>query len=287
ALNKENKALRKKLIAAMKSIDVIKTGNIDALIFAHNKDLKIYTEQKADKIYRVLIDKMHEGAVTLNKKGIILYSNSSFATMVCLPLQKVIGASFRDFMAASSKSTFRGLFKRGWQGYSQGETILFTKNKKVIPVLMSVNTLSLENDFVLSIILTDLTHQNRKQAELKSELIEKITNVIIEMNLSDEVIKINYSDYISKKLNYSYSYLSGIFSEVTGISVKQFIIINKIERVKELLLYDELTLTDIAFKLHYSSVAHLSHQFKKVTGLTPTYFKNIKQFRKRITLEKL
>ncbi len=115
----------------------------------------------------------------------------------------------------------------------------------------------------------------------KSILIEKIKNIIIEMiHYSDELPGINYSDYISEKLGYNYTYLSNIFSEVKGITIQQFIIFNKIERVKELLLYDELNLTEISYKLHYSSVAHLSNQFRKVTGLSPSYFKQLKQKRK-------
>ena len=114
----------------------------------------------------------------------------------------------------------------------------------------------------------------------KSILIERIKNVIIEMiHYSTELPEINYSDYIAKKLNYDYTYLSNIFSEVKGITIQQFIIINKIEKVKELLLYDELNLTEIAWKLHYSSVAHLSNQFKKITGLSASYYKQLKQKR--------
>ncbi len=116
----------------------------------------------------------------------------------------------------------------------------------------------------------------------KSILIEKIKDVIIEMvHYSDEIPDVNYSDYISEKLGYDYTYLSNTFSEVKGITIQQYIIMHKIERVKELLLYDELTLTEISYKLHYSSVAHLSNQFKKITGLTPTYFRNLKQKRMR------
>lgn len=108
-------------------------------------------------------------------------------------------------------------------------------------------------------------------------IIEKIKALIIEMiHYSDELPKMNYSDYISEKLGYDYTYLANIFSEVKGITIQQFIIINKIERVKELLLYNELNLTEIAFRLHYSSVSHLSNQFKKVTGLTPSYFRKLK-----------
>ncbi|SHJ09578.1 helix-turn-helix domain-containing protein [Aquimarina spongiae] len=115
----------------------------------------------------------------------------------------------------------------------------------------------------------------------KSILIEKIRNVIIEMiHYTDELPKVNYSDYISKKVGYNYTYLANIFSEVKGITIQQFIIIHKIERVKELLIYDELSLTEISYKLHYSSVAHLSNQFKKITGLTPTFYKKLKEKRK-------
>src|SRR6187399_2956563 len=114
----------------------------------------------------------------------------------------------------------------------------------------------------------------------KSILIEKIKNVIIEMiHYTDELPHVNYSDYISEKLNYDYTYLSNIFSEVKGITIQQYIINHKIEKVKELLLYDELNLTEIAYNLHYSSVAHLSNQFKKTTGLSPSYFKQLKQKR--------
>ncbi len=118
-------------------------------------------------------------------------------------------------------------------------------------------------------------------------LIERIKNLIIEMiHYSDELPNVNYSDYISEKLGYDYTYLSNIFSEVKGTTIQQFIILHKIEKVKELMLYDELNLTEISYKLHYSSVAHLSNQFKKVTGLSPTFYKHLKEKRK-INLENL
>jgi len=115
----------------------------------------------------------------------------------------------------------------------------------------------------------------------KSMLIEKIKNVIIEMvHYSEEMPKVNYSDYISQKLGQDYTHMSKIFSEVKGITIEHFIIFHKIERVKELLLYDELNLTQISYILDYSSVAHLSKQFKKITGLTPSYFKQLKNKRR-------
>jgi AraC-like DNA-binding protein len=117
-----------------------------------------------------------------------------------------------------------------------------------------------------------------------SILIERIKTIIIELvHYTDDQIKINLSDYLSEKLNHNYTYLSNLFSEVRGTTIEQFFLSHKIEKVKELLVYDELNLTEIAYKLHYSSVAHLSNQFKKMTGLTPSHFKSLKN-KKRITL---
>ena len=119
----------------------------------------------------------------------------------------------------------------------------------------------------------------------KAILIEKIRNVIVELvHYTDERPKTNFSDYLSMKLNYDYTYLANLFSEVTGITIEHYLIAHKIERVKELLLYDEINLTQISYLMNYSSVAHLSSQFKKVTGLTPTFFKKLK-YKKRNTLE--
>ena len=110
----------------------------------------------------------------------------------------------------------------------------------------------------------------------RAKIIEKIKNTIIELiHYSDEEVKVNFSAYLSEKLNYDYTYLSNLFSEVHGTTIEHFIIHQKIERVKELLVYNEINLSEIAWKLHYSSVQHLSTQFKQVTGLTPTFFKNL------------
>jgi AraC-like DNA-binding protein len=111
----------------------------------------------------------------------------------------------------------------------------------------------------------------------KSILVEKIQTTIIELvHYTDEQIKTNLSDHLTTKLNYNYTYLANLFSEVKGTTIEKFYLTHKIEKVKELLVYDELNLTEIADKLHYSSVAHLSNQFKKMTGLTPSHFKNLK-----------
>ena len=143
-------------------------------------------------------------------------------------------------------------------------------------------------------ILEDITPEQHEQLkenlhksglelldDKKSILIEKIKNVIIEMiHYSDELPKIKYSDYISQKVGYDYTYLSNLFSEVKGITIQHYIIMHRIEKVKELLLYDDLNLNEIHYKLQYSSVAHLSNQFKKITGLSPSFYKKLNQKRK-------
>jgi len=147
-------------------------------------------------------------------------------------------------------------------------------------------------------VMENITQEQRDQLKIalfksglelmddkKAILIEKIQNVIVEMiHYEDELPKTNFSDYLAEKLNYDYTYLANLFSETKGITIEHFIILHKIERVKELIIYDELNLSEIAWKLHYSSVAHLSNQFKKITGLTPSFFKSLKH-KKRTTLE--
>jgi AraC-like DNA-binding protein len=119
----------------------------------------------------------------------------------------------------------------------------------------------------------------------KSMLVEKIKIIIIELvHYSEDQLKVNLSDFLSEKLNYDYTYLANLFSETQGTTIEKFLINHKIERVKELLVYDELNLKEIAFKIHYSSVAHLSSQFKRITGLTPSQFKQLKH-RQRNALE--
>ena len=121
----------------------------------------------------------------------------------------------------------------------------------------------------------------------KSKIIEKIKNVIIDLvHYRDNDIREKLSDILSKELHHDYNYLSGLFSEVEGITIEKYFIAQKIEKVKELIVYDELSLSEIAFRLNYSSVGYLSNQFKKVTGLTPSHFKQIKDD-KRTPLDKV
>ena len=121
----------------------------------------------------------------------------------------------------------------------------------------------------------------------KSILVERIKNIIIELvHYSDEQLKINFSDYLSERLNYDYTYLANLFSENQGNTIEQFLIAHRIERVKEFIIYNELNITEIAYKMHYSSVAHLSNQFKRMTGMTPSHYKNLRH-KTRKSIEKL
>ena len=147
----------------------------------------------------------------------------------------------------------------------------------------------------------EISHEQRKKLQealigsglelmedKKAILTERIKRTVIVMvHYSDEYVKYKFSNYLSEKLGYDYAYLANLFSSETGATIEKYIIRHKIERVKELLLYDELSLKEISYKMHYSSVAHLSAQFKRNTGLTPTHFKQMTQHRKRIAIEDL
>jgi AraC-like DNA-binding protein len=146
-------------------------------------------------------------------------------------------------------------------------------------VVEIMETISMEKRLLLKqgLLISGLELMDDK----KAILIEKIKNIIIEMiHHSEEVIKVNFSDYLSEKLEHNYTYLANLFSEVQGTTIEQFIISHKIERIKELMIYGELNITEIAWKMNYSSVAHLSSQFKKVTGLSPSHFKQLKDKRR-------
>ncbi len=171
-LEKKNIRLHKQLLEAKATIDAIKIGNVDAIVDTNKKGIKIYTETAADKTYRIIIEKRHEGAVTLNEDGIILYCNSYFAKMIKFPLQKILGTKFKKYIHKSTIENYNALFKQGWIGYDQDEVSLYTHDFKTIPVLMSANKLLLDNNMVLSIILTDLTIRNKNQEELKHRTIQ-------------------------------------------------------------------------------------------------------------------
>jgi AraC-like DNA-binding protein len=149
--------------------------------------------------------------------------------------------------------------------------------------VMETVTLPQREQLKLSLLQSGLELMDDKRAIL----IEKIKTIIIDMvHYSDEQIKTNFSDYLSQKLNHNYTYLANLFSEVQGTTIEQFTISHKIERIKELIIYGELNITEIAWKMNYSSVAHLSNQFKKMTGLSPSHFKQLKN-KRRTPLEEI
>jgi len=138
--------------------------------------------------------------------------------------------------------------------------------------------LSIEQRDNLSISLKNIGLELME--DRKNILADKVKTAIIDLlHYTDHQIKINLPDYLSERVFHNYAFLSKLFSEVKGTTIEKFYLSQKLDKVKELLVYDELNLTDIAYKLHYSSVAHLSNQFKKMTGLTPSHFKNLKQNR--------
>jgi YesN/AraC family two-component response regulator len=156
---------------------------------------------------------------------------------------------------------------------------LDAKNIKLGEVILSKEITSLEKEN-LSKTLEPLGFEVID--DKKGRIIEKIKNTIIDLvHHQDNDVKINLSDVLSDKLHHDYNYLSNLFSEVEGTTIEKYFIAQKVEKVKELLVYDELSLSEIAFRLNYSSVAYLSNQFKKVTGLTPSHFKQIKEDKRK------
>lgn len=171
----ENNKLQQELELALISIEAIKTEKIDALVIPTKNEIKVFTEKTADRTYRILIEKMHEGAITINKEGIILYSNSCFANMVNSNLKKVIGAEIINFIEDKSKEHFTSIFLNGWKTALKEEINIITSDNTCLTVLISLNALTLEDSVVMSIIFTDLTilHQNQKNLELRTHQLEK------------------------------------------------------------------------------------------------------------------
>lgn len=184
-LVKENDSLLWQLEEATEIIHAIRTGQIDALVVKGKNGHELYTLKTADQTYRVFIEKMNEGAVTLNEEGIILYCNSMFATMVDLPLSKVIGFSFKKFIAENCQDAYSEIFQRGWEQDGKFE-ISITSHESLIPCQLSVTTLQLDEGVSLSIIITDLTYQKeiQKLLKLNNERLEK-TNFALEMSNHD------------------------------------------------------------------------------------------------------
>lgn len=183
-LFEELESMRFQLKEAHETIHAIRTGQVDAIVVETEDGPQLYTLKSADHTYRVFIEKMKEGAVTLNSKGIILYSNSRFADMINMPLAKVIGLSIMDLIPEQSKSRFKNITEQGWRSDSKGEILLNNKTGEPAPYLLSVTSLQLDEGNALSIILTDLTTQkeNEKQLQLKNQQLEEARLAAYKMN---------------------------------------------------------------------------------------------------------
>lgn len=190
-LLKELEDLKAQLHEANETLHAIRTGQVDALIVQGENGSQLYTLKSADHTYRVFIEKMKEGAVTLNKEGMILYSNSQFADMVNLPWEKVVGLPIADLIPDKWRSAFKKITRQGWQSDTKGEIFLKNKDGELIPFLVSVTALELDEGVALSIILTDLTTQkeNEKQLQLKNQQLEEARLAAYKMNeeLEDKV----------------------------------------------------------------------------------------------------
>jgi len=199
----EMEELQIQLQEAQDAIEAIRTGQVDALVVRNGSSHQLYTLKSADQTYRVFIEKMKEGAVTLDKNGVILYSNTQFSSMIGLPLPAVIGMNFMDFIPAEFADYFNQLSNKGWQSDSKGEIQLKRKNNERIPFLLSFASLELDEGKALSIILTDLTVQKEteEQLRLKNELLEEARGKADKMNeeLEDIVIARTRDLYLSRE----------------------------------------------------------------------------------------
>jgi two-component system phosphate regulon sensor histidine kinase PhoR len=184
SLESELEELRTQLHEANETIDAIRNGQVDALVVNNGKEHQLYTLRSADHTYRVFIEQMKEGAVTLNQDGIILYSNSQFASLLGASLTEVIGVPIIDFVPFKLHNAFKKIISEGWRSESKGEILFKNKNNKLIPFLLSVTSMELDEGKSLSVILTDLSiqKQNEKQLKLKNKQLEEAQMKVAKMN---------------------------------------------------------------------------------------------------------
>lgn len=180
----EIESLRQQLDEANAAIEAIRTGQVDAFVVEDQNGPRLYTLKSVDQTYRLFIEKMTEGAITLNKKGVILYCNSRLARMLNVPLENMIGSYFKNFIPRESQKSFDNLISKGWKVECKGKLTLLSAEGKIIPVLVSLTTLDLDEGTVLSLIFTDLTSQKKieKQLRQKNELLKKATTFAEKLN---------------------------------------------------------------------------------------------------------
>jgi PAS domain S-box-containing protein len=175
--------LRYRLQVAEETIEAIRTGSVDALAVQENGETKIFTLEGAEQTYRVLVERMSEGAIILNRQGLILYSNFQFAKLVNLPLSEVIGTSFGRFLSSGFQSQFQNMFASGWSQHTKGEFILQPVHGDSLHVHISLNTIVDKGEEVMGMIITNLSEQKE---------LEKLTDAKASLSKNnEELIKIN------------------------------------------------------------------------------------------------
>ncbi|MGZ4158643.1 MAG: sensor histidine kinase, partial [Bacteroidia bacterium] len=260
-LNKASIKFKQDLLASNESIAAIKTGDIDALVVKNKNELKLYTETTAYKIYRILIEKMNEGAVTLNKTGIILYCNVCFANMVNTPLQKVIGAELKKFIADSSRQKFDFLLKQGVEKNIKEELDLHSTDGEMTPVLMSLNPFTVDNNFILSAVITDLTIPNKNLEKLKKRTAQlaKKTEELSIANIDLESFNYISSHDLQEPLRKIQNFVSLIIKEekksLSPTSQKYFISMQETAKRMQMLIDDLLI---------YSRAKNTPRKFEKI-----------------------
>jgi PAS domain S-box-containing protein len=183
ALQAEIDALKMRLEEANDTLDAIRSGQIDALVVKGDEGHALYTLRSADHTYRIFVEEMTEGAVTLNAAGVILFSNAQFAAMVRQPLSKVLGCPFLQFVAPGDRSLFEQVLSAAWQDSAKREEVLLCDSDS-LPVQLSLKVLDFDGAKTLSMIITDLTHQKKTEAELKhkNDQLEAVNNALLSSN---------------------------------------------------------------------------------------------------------
>ncbi|GAC1589843.1 MAG: hypothetical protein NVS3B19_10070 [Ginsengibacter sp.] len=297
-LKTEVESLRSQLTDANDTIDAIRTGKVDALIVNDEAGLQVFTLKSADQTYRLFIEKMKEGAVTINKKGFIIYANTSFASMVSKPLNKVIGSLFMDYIPNEFEDNVHHLLQKGWESESKGETCLKGKDGKQCPFLLSLSSLDMDEGESLSIVLADLSVQKEHQTQLreKNEALEKAQLYTEQLNeqLEDTVkertkellVSREHFKFLSNNIpvivwtakpNGEVDYLNNRWYEFTGEEVGSSLIWEWQKRIHP----DDLAAFDEAWKYSLETGATFKNEFrfKSEKGMYKWYFSHALPFK--------
>jgi PAS domain S-box-containing protein len=261
--------LQSQLTEAQDTIEAIRTGQIDALVVNGHEGHTLYTLKSADLAYRVFVEQMNEGALTLNPEGLVLYSNSKFSAMVRKPLSEVIGKPLRDFVETKDQVHFEMLFQRGWEENLNSE-LCIVSGSSVIPVQVSVNVLQLDNETALSMIVTDLTLQKKNESELKlkNDQLKILNEALISSNHDLQqfasVASHDLQEPLRKIQVFSKFLKDRSFAELSDAS-RQYVekIITNSERMKVLIL-DILTYARLSAKENYLEPIDLTLLIKDI-----------------------